>query len=63
LVIQIPGLLPRAVGWEATLKLPSQPSQPMTGFWMVTQTKQKDGNWKWAMEGYNVKMPPPAKTQ
>jgi uncharacterized protein (TIGR02246 family) len=49
--------------WEATLKLPNQPSQPMTGFWIVTQTKQKDGNWKWAMEGYNVKMPPPAKAQ
>ena len=44
--------------WEATLKLPDQAPKPMSGFWAVTQTKQKDGNWKWAMEGYNVKAPP-----
>jgi uncharacterized protein (TIGR02246 family) len=50
--------------WEATLRLPNQPPQPATGFWVVTQTKQKDGGWKWSMEGYNVKMPPPpVKTQ
>ena len=51
--------------WEATLKLPNQPPQPQAGFWVVTATKQKDGNWKWAMEGFNVKMQPPpaAKTQ
>jgi uncharacterized protein (TIGR02246 family) len=45
--------------WEGTLKLPDQPPQPQAGFWVVTATKQKDGNWKWAMEGFNVKMPPP----
>ena len=45
--------------WEATLKVPDQPPKPMSGFWVVTQIKQKDGNWKWAMEGYNVKVPPP----
>ena len=51
--------------WEATLRVPDQPPKPMSGFWVVTQIKQKDGNWKWAMEGYNVKVPPPpsAKTQ
>jgi hypothetical protein len=32
----------------------------MSGFWVVTQIKQKDGNWKWAMEGYNVKVPAPS---
>jgi ketosteroid isomerase-like protein len=36
--------------WKATLKLPDQPPKPMSGFWVITQTKQKDGNWKWAME-------------
>jgi ketosteroid isomerase-like protein len=45
--------------WKATLKLPDQPPKPMSGFWVITQTKQKDGNWKWAMEAYNVKAPPP----
>jgi ketosteroid isomerase-like protein len=45
--------------WEATLRVPDQPPKPMSGFWVVTQIKQKDGNWKWAMEGYNVKVPPP----
>jgi len=45
--------------WEGTLKVPNQPPKPMSGFWVVTQTKQKDGNWKWAMEGYNMKAPPP----
>ena len=51
--------------WEATLKLPSQSPHPMAGFWVVTATKQNGGNWKWAMEAFNVKMPPPpaAKTQ
>ena len=51
--------------WEATLKLPNQAPHPMGGFWVVTVTKQNDGNWKWATEAYNVKMPPPpaAKTQ
>jgi uncharacterized protein (TIGR02246 family) len=49
--------------WEATLRLPDQPFQSMTGFWIATTTKQKDGSWKMSMEGYNVKMPPPAKTQ
>jgi uncharacterized protein (TIGR02246 family) len=51
--------------WEGTLKLSNQPPRPMAGFWVVTATEQKDGNWKWAMEGFNVKMPPPpgAKTQ
>jgi uncharacterized protein (TIGR02246 family) len=44
--------------WEGTLKLPKQPPRPMAGFWVVTAT-QKEGNWKWAMEGFNVKMPPP----
>jgi ketosteroid isomerase-like protein len=45
--------------WEGTLKVPNQPPKPMSGFWVVTQTKQTDGNWKWAMEGFNVKVPPP----
>jgi len=45
--------------WEGTLKLPDQSPKPISGFWVVTQTKQKDGNWKWAMEGYNMKAPPP----
>jgi uncharacterized protein (TIGR02246 family) len=50
--------------WEATIRLPNQAPQPMTGFWVVTDTKQKDGSWKISMEGYNVKMPPPpTKTQ
>lgn len=48
--------------WEATLKLPNQAPKPTSGFWVVTQTKQKDGNWKWAMEGYNMKAPPPSET-
>ena len=37
--------------WEATLKLPNQPPQPQAGFWVVTATKQKDGNWKWRWRG------------
>jgi ketosteroid isomerase-like protein len=45
--------------WEGTLKLPDQSPKQISGFWVVTQTKQKDGNWKWAMEGYNMKAPPP----
>jgi uncharacterized protein (TIGR02246 family) len=45
--------------WEATVKLPDQAPKQTGGFWVITQTKQKDGNWKWAMEGYNVKVPPP----
>ncbi len=51
--------------WVGTLKLPNSPPQPQTGFWVETVTKQKDGKWKVATEGYNVKMPPPpgAKTQ
>ena len=51
--------------WAGTLKLPNLPPQPQAGFWVDTVTKQKDGNWKLAMDGYNVKMPPPpsAKTQ
>ncbi len=51
--------------WEGTLKLPNLPPQQQAGFWIDTVTKQKDGNWKLAMEGFNVKMPPPpgAKTQ
>ena len=51
--------------WEGTLKLPNLPPQPQAGFWVDTVTKQKDGNWKLAMDGFNVKMPPPpgAKTQ
>jgi uncharacterized protein (TIGR02246 family) len=51
--------------WEGTLKLPNQPPRPMAGFWVATATEQKDGNWKWAMDGFNVKMPPPpgAKSQ
>jgi ketosteroid isomerase-like protein len=49
--------------WEGTLKLPNQTPKPISGFWVVTQTKQKDGNWKWAMEGYNMKAsPPPSET-
>jgi ketosteroid isomerase-like protein len=46
--------------WEGTLKLPDQPPQPQAGFWVDTATKQKDGNWKLSMDGYNVKPPPPA---
>ena len=49
--------------WEATLKLPNQPPKPIGGFWVVVQTKQKDGNWKWATDIYNVKMPPPARAK
>jgi uncharacterized protein (TIGR02246 family) len=50
--------------YEATIRLPDQAPQSMTGFWVVTDTKQKDGSWKISMEGYNVKMPPPpTKTQ
>jgi uncharacterized protein (TIGR02246 family) len=50
--------------WEATLRLPDQPPHSMTGFWVVTDTRQKDGSWKISMESYNVKMaPPPTKTQ
>jgi hypothetical protein len=50
--------------WEATLRLPNQPPQPSTGFWVVEIGKQKDNTWKIAMEGYNVKMAaPPTKTQ
>jgi ketosteroid isomerase-like protein len=51
--------------WEATLRIPNQPAMPATGFWVVEIDKQKDNTWKIAMEGYNVKMPPPpaAKTQ
>ena len=49
--------------WEATIRLPDQPPHSATGFWVVTDTKQKDGSWKLSMEGYNVKMPPPSKTQ
>jgi uncharacterized protein (TIGR02246 family) len=49
--------------WEGTLKLPNQPPQPQAGFWVDTVTRQKDGNWKLSMDGYNVKMlrPPSAK--
>jgi uncharacterized protein (TIGR02246 family) len=51
--------------WEGTLKLPNLPPQPQAGFWVDTATKLKDGTWKIAMEGYNVRMsvPPGAKTQ
>jgi uncharacterized protein (TIGR02246 family) len=50
--------------WEATIRLPDQAPQSATGFWVTTTTKQKDGSWKYSMEGYNVKMPPPpTKTQ
>ena len=51
--------------WAGTLKLPNLPPQPQAGFWVGTATKQKDGTWKLASDGYNVKMPPPsgAKTQ
>jgi ketosteroid isomerase-like protein len=49
--------------WEATLRMPNQPAQPATGFWVVEISKQKDNTWKIAMEGYNVKMAaPPAQT-
>jgi uncharacterized protein (TIGR02246 family) len=49
--------------WEATIRLPDQPPQSSTGFWVVTDTKQKDGSWRLSMEAYNVKMPPPTKSQ
>lgn len=50
--------------WAGTVKLPNLPPQQEAGFWVGTVTK-KDGNWKLAMDGYNVKMPAPpvAKTQ
>jgi len=49
--------------WDGTLKLPNRPPQPMAGFWVDTATKQKDGNWRWATDAYNVKMPPPPATK
>jgi ketosteroid isomerase-like protein len=49
--------------WEATLRVPNQPPQPATGFWVLAIGKQKDNTWKIAMEGYNVKMAaPPSQT-
>jgi hypothetical protein len=49
--------------WDWTFNLPNQPPKPTAGFWVVTATKQKDGDWKWAMEGFNIKAPTPANTQ
>jgi ketosteroid isomerase-like protein len=49
--------------WEGTLRLPNQPPQRSTGFWVLDIGKQKDNTWKIAMEAYNVKMPtPPTQT-
>jgi ketosteroid isomerase-like protein len=57
-------LAAKVLDWEATLRLPDQAPHSMTGFWVVTDTKQKHGSWKISMESYNVKMaPPPTRTQ